>query len=62
MDTQKSLNIHIGTIMKNPERLQLVPDHLKTKLMSNHIVKKLPYLLRYVPDRYKTTKCVTELF
>ena len=32
--------------MKNPEMLKFVPDHLKTKEMSNHAVKKLPFLLR----------------
>ena len=25
------LNINIGTVMKNPEMLKFVPDHLKTK-------------------------------
>ena len=41
MDIYKFLNISIGTVMKNPE-------------MCNHAVKKLPYLLRYVLDRFKT--------
>ena len=27
MDTCKSLNINIGTVMKNSEMLKLVPDH-----------------------------------
>ena len=54
MDIYKSLNINIGTVMKNPEMLKFVPDHLKTKKMCKHAVKKLPYLLRYVPDQYKT--------
>ena len=31
LDIYKSLNISIGTIMKNPEMLKFVPDHLKTK-------------------------------
>ena len=31
MDTYKSLNINIGTVMKNPEILNFAPDHLKTK-------------------------------
>ena len=30
MDTYKSLNINIGTVMKNPEMLKYVPYHLKT--------------------------------
>ena len=40
--------------MRNPEMLKFVPDLLKTKKMRKHAVKKLPYLLRYVPDQYKT--------
>ena len=39
MDTCKSLDINIGTVMKN------IPGHLKTK--------KLPYLLRYVAQKCK---------
>ena len=31
MDTYMSLNISIGTVMKNPEMIKFVPDHLKTK-------------------------------
>ena len=31
MDTYKYLNINIGTVIKNPEMLKFVPDHLKTK-------------------------------
>ena len=40
--------------MKKPEMLKFVPDHIKTKEMCKHAVRKLPYLLRYVPERYKT--------
>ena len=47
----KSLNISIGTVIKNPEMFKFVPDHLKTKKMCKRAVKKLPYLLRYVPDK-----------
>ena len=39
-----------------------IPDHLKTKQMCTYSGKKLPYLLRYVPNQYKTRKCVIELF
>ena len=31
MDIYESLNINIGAVMKNPEMLKFVPDHLKTK-------------------------------
>ena len=33
MDVYKSLNISIGTVMKNPKMLKFVSDHLKT----NHV-------------------------
>ena len=33
METYKSLNINIGTVMKNPEMIKFAPDHLKTKKM-----------------------------
>ena len=50
MDIHKSLNISIVTVMKSTEIIKFVLDHLKTKKMCRHAVKKLPYLLRYVPD------------
>ena len=31
MDICKSLNINIGAVMKNPEMLKFVSDHLKSK-------------------------------
>ena len=52
----KFLDISIGTVMKNPEMLKFVPDHLKTKKMCKHPVKKLPFLTRYVPGQYRTQK------
>ena len=36
--------------------LKFVSDHLKTKKMSKHVVKKLPYLWRYLPDQYATQR------
>ena len=39
MDIYKSLNINIGTVMRNPEMLKFVPDHLKSKNMCKHAVK-----------------------
>ena len=54
MEVYKSINISIVTVMKNSEMLKFVPDHLKTKKMCKHAVKKLPYVLRYVPDQYDT--------
>ena len=54
MDIYEYVTISIGTVMKNPEILKFVSDHLKTEKMCNHAVKKLHYLLGYVPDQYKT--------
>ena len=31
MDIYKSFNVNIGTVMKNPEMLKVIPDHLKPK-------------------------------
>ena len=39
MDVYKSLNIGIGTVLKNPEMLKFVPHHLKTKKLCKHAVK-----------------------
>ena len=49
-DNYKSSNISIGTIIKNPEMLKFVPDHLKTKTMCKHTVRKLAFVIRYVLD------------
>ena len=46
MGIYKSLDINIRTVIKNPEMLKFVPDHLKTKKMWKHAVNKLPYLSR----------------
>ena len=33
MDVYKSLNVSIGTVMKNSEMLKFVPDHLNTEIL-----------------------------
>ena len=40
VDVMKSLNINIGAVMENPEMLEFVSDHLKTKKMCKHAIKK----------------------
>ena len=62
IDVYKSLNISIEAVMKNSEMLKFAPDHLNTKNMCKHAVKKKPYLLRNVPDDIKLNKCVKKLF
>ena len=54
MDIYKSIKTSIGTVMRNPGMLKLVPDHFKKKIMCEHVVKILPFLKRNVPDQYKT--------
>ena len=40
--------------MKNPEMSNILSNHLKTKKCVSMQSKKLRYLLRYIPDKYKT--------
>ena len=40
MDVYKSLNINILAVMKNPEILKFVPDHLKCYLHSKMITSQ----------------------
>ena len=61
-DICKSLKTSIGVKTKNSEMLKFIPDHLKTKKMCKNTVKKLPLVIRFVPDRYKTQVCMTKLF
>ena len=49
MDIYISVKISIRKVIKNIEMLKLVPDHLKTKKICKHAVKKLSFLIRYVP-------------
>ena len=54
MDVFDSADISIGTVIKNPEILKFIPDHLKTKNMCKRAVKKCTrkytwkYLKQYV--------------
>ena len=54
MCIHKPINTNIEAVMKNPEMLRFVPNRLRTKQMCNYAVKKLPFVIRYVPDRYKS--------
>ena len=54
MGINKSVKVSIGTVRKNPEMLKFVPDHLETKTMCKHVVKKLTFVIRYFPDYYRT--------
>ena len=46
--------ISIRAIMKNPEILKFILDHIKTKKVCTHAFKKLSFVIRYIPDCYKT--------
>ena len=53
-DNYKSSKISIGAVIKTPEILKFVPDHIETKQTCNYAVKNLSFVIRYVPNRYKT--------
>ena len=36
--------------MKNLQLLRFVPDHIKTKIISKHVVKNLLFAIRFVLD------------
>ena len=55
----KSLNISIGTVMRNPEMLKLVPNHLNPDCYKNHKVcdkafDNYSHALKSVPNYYIT--------
>ena len=45
MDIYKSLNISTGTVMRNPEMLKFVPDHLGTKKKKSVRMQLKNYLI-----------------
>ena len=49
-ENYKSLKTSIGSIIRNPETLISVPGQLKAKKTCKHAVKKLPFLITYIPD------------
>ena len=53
-DNYETLKITIEAIMKNPEILKFVPDHLNTKKMGKNRIKKLSFAIIFVPNQYKT--------
>lgn len=48
MFDSKTLKISIEEIKQALEMLRTVPNHLKTKEMCKHAVKKLLFLIKYV--------------
>ena len=55
-DNYKSLKTRIRSIIKNPEILKFIADHLNTKKMRRNALKKLPFATRFVPDQYRAQK------
>ena len=53
MDIYRFLNISIGTVLKNPEKLKFVPDHLKTKKMFDKAILENRGTLKSIPECYK---------
>ena len=49
-DNYKVLKASMEALIKNPEMKRFVSDYLKTKKMCKNAVKKLPFVMRYIPD------------
>ena len=65
MDIYKSAKINIGTVVRKPEMLKFILDHLKTKNMYKHAVKNLPYQLKsdsQVPENFCQLKLSPVVF
>ena len=41
-------------MIRNLEMLKFFSGYLKTKKMCKHAARKLPFLIRRIPDQYKT--------
>ena len=41
---------------KTTANIKICSRHLKTKKICKHAIKKFPFVIRYVPDRYKAQK------
>ena len=61
MDNYKSY-ISIVTVMKNPEMLKFVPDHLKTKKICKHAVKKFLIYRDMFLINIRPNKCLIKRF
>ena len=46
--------MNIVQTAKTPEMLKFVPNHLETKKLWQHTIKKFPFVIRYVSDWSKT--------
>ena len=53
MDIYQSVT-SIESIIRNPEFLKFIPHHIKTKSCVSMQLKKSPFLIRHVSDKYKT--------
>ena len=63
MDIYKSLNVSVGTVMKNPEMLKFVPDHFKTIKMCMNAVKRINLSIKIkLLNKVRINKCVIKLF
>lgn len=55
-DNYKTLKISIKAIIKYLEMLRFVTDYCKIKTMDINAVKMFQFVVKYVPDWYKTNK------
>ena len=61
MANSKTRKISIGKIIQDSEMSRFVHDHVETKKMFKHVIIKLPFLIKYVPKRYKTQQMCCEV-
>ena len=61
MFDSKTQIVNIAEIIKDPNMSEFVPDHVKTKKMCKHAIKKLLFQVYYVPDRHKTQQMCSKV-
>ena len=50
----KTLKISFGTVIKNQKMIRFVSDYFKFAKMCKHTVKNFLFVIRHVPNQYKT--------
>ena len=53
-DNYKTLKISFGTVIKNQKMIRFVSDYFQLTKMCKHAVKNFLFVIRHVPNQYKT--------
>ena len=53
-DNYSNLKMSTRATIKDLEMLKFVPDHVNTKNICKHTVKKSSFVIKYILDRFKT--------